>query len=410
MGAWRILDGMRTEKLSFAGSTGHRLAGVLDLPLGRPRGYALFAHCFTCSKDLTAVRRISSGLIERGFAVLRFDFTGLGESEGDFGDSHFSANVADLVSAARYLGDTRERPTLLIGHSLGGAAVLAAAAELSEVTAVVTIGAPCEPGHVRKLFCSSEDEIAERGHADVELAGRTFRITKEFVEDLSRQKMQDSISRLSAALLVMHSPTDEVVGIDNARCIYDAARHPKSFVSLDGADHLLTRRPDSEFVAEVVSSWVSRYVGQPAQEETAEGEVMVRGTSAGLIQEVVAGTHHLVADEPTKLGGTDAGPTPYDLVLAGLGACTSMTLRLYARRKQWDLQDVEVRLTHGRIHARDCDDCDKESGFVDVIERTIEIHGELDSEQRERLMEIADKCPVHRTLVNEIRIRTTAVD
>jgi len=397
---------MRTDRLTFTGSAGSELAARLERPVGPPVAYALFAHCFTCSKDLHAVRRISAALSGLGVAVLRFDFTGLGESEGDFADTSFSSNVDDLVAAADFLRAEHEAPQLLIGHSLGGAAALAAAGRIPEAQAVATIGAPCEPSHVRRLIDASAAEIEERGEALVNLAGRTFRIKQQFLEDLDQQKMEQRIGALGRALLVMHSPVDQYVGIDNASCIFMAARHPKSFVALDGADHLLTRAKDAAFAADIIAAWARRHVTAPERESSASGEVIVRGSGGGLVQQVIAEHHHLIADEPTSVGGTELGPTPYGYLLAGLGACTSMTMGLYARRKKWALETVEVRLQHGRVHAQDCADCDKSVGQIDEIRRTISMEGQLDDEQRARLMEIADKCPVHRTLTNEIKIRT----
>jgi len=386
-----------------------RLAGRLELPPGKPRAYAVFAHCFTCSKDLAAAVRISRALGRRGIACLRFDFTGLGESEGSFEDSGFSANVRDLLAAADWLRKEHEAPTLLVGHSLGGAAVLAAAPELPEVRAVVTIGAPSSPEHVRHLFRGREEEIEREGRARVAIAGREFTVSREFLDDLDDQRLGEKVRGMKRALLVLHSPQDTVVGIDEARRIYEAALHPKSFLSLDGMDHLLSRREDAEYVAEVVGAWVSRYLPDPEESETSEasdareeGAVVVSERDGGLAQDVTMGRHALQADEPTKVpGGTDTGPTPYDLLLAALGACTSMTLRMYARHKELPLESVSVRLSHSRIHAEDCASCETKEGRVDRIEIELDLAGELTPEQRERMVEIAHRCPVHRTLVGE---------
>ena len=406
---------MRSQKVSFPGSAGTPLAGRLDLPDAQPQAFALFAHCFTCSKDVLAASRIARALTEHGIAVLRFDFTGLGGSDGDFANTNFTSNIADLVSAADYLRDNHVAPTILIGHSLGGAAVLAAAEHIPQARAVATIGAPAGTEHLLHLLTSSRREIEETGEAEICLADRSFQIRKQFLEDVSDQPQVDRISRLGAALLVMHSPTDETVGIDNARIIFDAARHPKSFVSLDGADHLLTRAADARFAASVLASWACRYLDDDAPsspsatqaEEVEPGLVVVSENGRGRYgQRITAGRHQLSADEPIPVGH-DTGPSPYDLLLAGLGACTSMTLRMYASRKQWPLDSVTVTLAHSRIHARDCADCETESGQLDRIDRVIQLGGALDVEQRRRLLEIADRCPVHRTLHSEVTVRTT---
>ncbi|HXI07799.1 MAG TPA: bifunctional alpha/beta hydrolase/OsmC family protein [Bradyrhizobium sp.] len=405
---------MPTERFQFAGTGGHQLAAALDLPDGAITAYALFAHCFTCSKDVLAAKRISTALAAKGIAVLRFDFTGLGSSEGDFANSTFSSNVADLVLAADHLRQTRKAPAILIGHSLGGAAILAAAGQVAEAKAVVTIAAPSDPAHVTGLFGEHIDDIRKHGEVEVSLAGRPFRIKREFLDDVAEQGLTAQIAKLHKALLVMHSPTDDTVGIDNATHIFVAAKHPKSFVSLSGADHLLSQRRDSAYVADVIAAWAERYVEPAPAAMTEAGEaprrVVVQETRLGKFQQTVtAGPHHLVADEPVAAGGQDTGPGPYDLLVAGLGACTSMTMRMYADRKQLPLDRVTVTLKHSKIHAEDCDECETREGMLDQIERDISIEGALDAGQRAKLMEIADKCPVHRTLHSEIRIVTKAV-
>ena len=401
---------MPSERFNFLNSAGEQLAGRLDLPSGPPRAYALFAHCFTCGKDNHAAKRIAEGLTSLGIAVLRFDFTGLGSSEGEFANSTFSSNVADLIGAADELRRTRHAPAILIGHSLGGAAVLAAAALIPEARAVVTIAAPCNPSHVTGLFKDRIDELGAKGEVEVSLAGRPFRIKRAFLDNIAEHKLSESIAGLRKALLIFHSPTDDIVGIDNASCIFTAAKHPKSFVSLAGADHLLSRREDAAYVANVIHAWADRYLEAPEAsivEEKIDAEVLVRETGVGrLQQEILAGAHRLIADEPVDVGGLDSGPGPYDLVLAGLGACTSMTLRLYAERKQLPLDRVTVRLSHSKIYAADCASCETKEGKIDRIDRAITLSGNLDDDQRKRLLEIADKCPVHRTLTSEIDIRT----
>jgi uncharacterized OsmC-like protein/pimeloyl-ACP methyl ester carboxylesterase len=399
------------RKLTFPGSGGHPLAARLELPDGSPRAYALFAHCFTCGKDSVAATRISRALAERGVAVLRFDFTGLGQSGGDFGNTDFSSGIEDLVRAAGHLRERFTAPALLIGHSLGGAAALAAAHRIPGVRAVATLGAPADPAHVTHLLGAGWEQIEAEGEAEVRIAGRNFRIRKEFLSDIAAQPQQQRIAELRTPLLVLHSPQDELVGVDNARQIFDAARHPKSFVALDGADHLLTRRDDATYAATVLASWADRYMPHVSPDgeatEAPVGSVLVTETEAGgLAQRVVAGPHLLSADEPRPVGA-GTGPSPYDLLLAALGACTSMTVRMYAERKRWQLERVTVTLRHDRIHAEDCGNCETGSGMLDRIERKVDLDGDLDTAQRQRLLEIADKCPVHRTLSSRVHISTT---
>jgi uncharacterized OsmC-like protein/pimeloyl-ACP methyl ester carboxylesterase len=401
---------MRSERFSFPNAKGEQLAATLDLPLGNPGAFALFAHCFTCGKDILSAKRIAERLTIHGIGVLRFDFTGLGGSEGEFANTHFSSNADDLVAAADRLRKMYGVPKILIGHSLGGAAVLAAAHRIPDARCVVTIAAPCDPGHVTGLFKDHIDKIREHGEVEVALAGRPFRIKREFLDDVAEKKLQDYLADLRKALLIFHSPTDDTVGIENASRIFTAAKHPKSFVSLAGADHLLSKRSDAVYVANVIAAWAERYLEQtigPSDEQIETGSVLVRETRAGKFQqEIMSGPHRFLADEPVKVGGLDSGPGPYDLLLAGLGACTSMTLRLYADHKKLPLERVSVRLSHNRIHAEDCENCETKEGMVDRIDRNITLEGALDTEQRKRLLEIADKCPVHRALESEIDIRT----
>jgi uncharacterized OsmC-like protein/fermentation-respiration switch protein FrsA (DUF1100 family) len=407
---------MPTERFQFTGEGGHQLAAALELPDGEPAAYALFAHCFTCGKDTLAAKRIAVALAAKGIAVLRFDFTGLGSSEGDFANSTFSSNVADLVRAADHLRGVRKAPWILIGHSLGGAAILAAAGQIPEARAVATIAAPSDPAHVTGLFKAHLDDIRAQGEVEVSLAGRPFRIKREFLEDIAEHELMSDVTGLHKALLVMHSPVDDTVGIDNATKIFVAARHPKSFVSLDHADHLLSKPADALYAADVIAAWAGRYIdtAKPAKAmdlPEAPRQVVVQETRKSKFnQSIIVGPHHLVADEPVAAGGEDAGPGPYDFLLAGLGACTSMTMRLYADRKSMPLDRVTVTLKHSKIYAKDCAECDTREGMLDQIERDITIDGALDAEQRKKLMEIADKCPVHRTLTSEIRIVTKAVD
>lgn len=405
---------MPTEKIEFPGAEGHLLAARIEAPPGpAPQTWALFAHCFTCTKNVRAAVDISRALAARGVGVVRFDFTGLGESEGDFADTNFSSNVEDLVAAARYMADELASPAILVGHSLGGAAVLQAAARIPEVRAVTTIGAPADPEHVLRHIEASAEEIEERGEAEVRIGGRPFTVKKQFLDDLQSQRMEAVLSELDVALLFMHSPVDGVVGIDNAARLYEMAGHPKSVVSLDQADHLLTEKEDSRYVAAVLAAWASRYVelsDEPRDiDELREAErAVTRTRSATFHTDVAIRNHTLVADEPVSVGGEDAGPTPYDYVVAGLGACTSMTLQMYAGRKEWPLEEVRVRLKHRKIHAEDCEkDCDDGEERLDIIDREIELLGSLDDDQRARLMEIADRCPVHRTLDAGVLVKTT---
>jgi uncharacterized OsmC-like protein/alpha/beta superfamily hydrolase len=405
---------MQRQHVRFPGADGQELVGRLERPAGTANAFALFAHCFTCSKDLKAAGWISRTLVERGIAVFRFDFTGIGESEGDFADTNFSSNLADLVAAGEYLRREHEAPRVLVGHSLGGAAVLAAARRFPEAAAVATIGAPSDTQHLGNILVSQAPEIEDRGEAEVRLGGRSFTVRRQLLDDLAEQSMGDCIAGLGKALLVLHSPVDEVVGIDHARRIYEAAKHPKSFVSLDDADHLLTRQRDARYAGEVLAAWARRYVEAEEPEldrRLAEGEqgqvtVLGGGVGDGFRQDVYARHHKLLADEPEHVGGTDLGPSPYDLLLAALGTCTSMTLRMYAERKKWPLESVRVDLGHSRIHAEDCGHCESKKGRIDRIERTVVVLGDLDEDQRQRLLEIADKCPVHKTLRGEIDIPT----
>lgn len=391
-------------RLTFEGHDGAELSARLDLPTGRVRAYALFAHCFTCSKDGAAGRRIAEALTGEGIAVLRFDFTGLGGSGGDFASTNFSSNVADLLKAAAFLRETHAAPKLLIGHSLGGAAMLVAAREIPEAVAVATLAAPADADHVLKNFHADLERIRDDGAAVVELAGRRFTIEKQFLEDIAEQNVRERVAHLRKALLVLHAPRDETVGIDNATRIFVAAKHPKSFVSLDSADHLLTDPADAAYAAGVIAAWASRYIGAPEPAEPVEvGGVEVSETGLGKFQAmVVAGRHRLIADEPEAVGGLDSGPSPYGYLSAALGACTVMTLRMYAERKGLAVTRISATVTHGKVHAADCLECTQElrgrDGRIDRFERRIAIEGDLDAETRVRLLEIADRCPVHRTL------------
>ncbi len=403
---------IRRERFEFQNDAGERLAGLLERPEGNIAAYALFAHCFTCSKDIAAASRISRALTAHGIAVLRFDFTGLGHSEGEFANTNFSTNVADLRSAAEAVREQLGAPGLLIGHSLGGAAVLAVAGDIPEARAVVTIGAPSDPAHIAHLLKDNQAEIESEGEAEVNLAGRTFTIKRQFLHDIESQRLAERIRTMRKALLIMHSPVDEIVAIDNASEIFLAARHPKSFISLDDADHLLTRRADSQYVAVTIGAWARRYLldgeseAPPSRPRVADGELLVQERDAKFAQDVYTDRHHLRADEPLRYGGKDSGPSPYELLLAALGTCTAMTVRMYAAHKKIPLAHVAVRLKHGKIHADDCEHCETREGRIDRIERNIELAGDLSDEQRSHILRIADRCPVHRTLHSEIDIQT----
>lgn len=445
--------GRSSKKFTFPGAQGQELAARLDMPDGTPKAFVLFAHCFTCSKDIFAAARIAGALADRGFGVLRFDFTGLGASDGEFANTNFSSNIEDLIAAARHLRKTHRAPAILVGHSLGGAAVLGAAAALPEVKAIATIGAPFDAAHVVQNFSAKLNEIESQGVAEVSLAGRRFTIKKQFLDDVSQHDMSGRIGNLHKALLVFHAPRDSVVGIENAGEIFKAARHPKSFVSLDDADHLLSRHADAVYVADVLSAWAQRYIvleesdveqpvaarsaatsataaaaasvaaarsaGAPSVASAAAaaqagmtplppGVVRASETGRGKFQQdVLVDDHRLLADEPESYGGMASGPSPYDFLGIALAACTSMTIRMYAARKGMALQHVAVDVSHKKIHAIDCDDCgaDRE-GRVDRFLRQLSIKGELSDDERTRLTEIANRCPVHQTLMKSSAIVT----
>jgi len=403
---------MPTDRISFPGHAG-TLDARLDLPDGPHLATAVFAHCFTCGKDIPAARRIAARLTTLGIAVLRFDFTGLGHSDGEFGNTSFTSNVQDLEQAVAYLNARDMAPTLLIGHSLGGAAVLKATANLPQIKAVATLGAPFDPGHVTHNFADALPEIAAKGVAEVSLGGRPFRIAQSFVQDVASAELAPAIANLDAALMVLHAPTDAIVGIDNAGQIFQAAKHPKSFVTLDDADHLITRPEHAEYAADIIATWARKYLGlAPPAPPIGAPEGIVRSAEAdpnGFLQDITHGTrHHILADEPRAYGGTNQGLSPYGLLSAGLAACTSMTIRMYARRKGWPLDHVSVDVSHNKVHAQDADT--GRGDKVDEWKRLISLRGALDTDQRARLLEIADKCPVHRTLEHSSTVITELAD
>lgn len=406
---------MNTEKVEFHNKEGQKLIGRIELPADRhPHNFALFAHCFTCTKNLSAVRNISKALTSNGFGVLRFDFTGLGESEGDFADTNFSGNVQDLVVAASFLEEKYKSPTLLIGHSLGGAAVIFAVSEIDSVKAVATVGAPSNPVHVKHLFKSGIDEINKTGKAIVNLSGRDFTIKKQFLEDLEEKSLPETAKNLRKPLLIMHSPQDETVGIKNAEEIYLAAHHPKSFVSLDGADHLLFNKKDSTYVGEVISGWAKRYLDitekvDPSLKTKSQVAASLH-VDDGFTTQMKVGNHYMLADEPESYNGNDFGPSPYELVSAGLSACTAMTIQMYAKRKGWPVENVEVHTSYDKQHAHDCENCESDSAKIDTFEREVRLTGDLDEKQIKRILQIADKCPVHKTLHSETQVITKLME
>ena len=410
---------MSSKRIVFPNSQGDQLSAILEQPVdGQPIAYALFVHCFTCSKDLKAARHISRSLTQAGYAVFRFDFTGLGQSEGTFGETTFSTNQGDLESAFQWLSSHYEAPSLLVGHSLGGTALLHTASRLPGIKAVATIGSPFDPGHVAHLFGETTDAIRKEGEAVVTLGGRPFTIKKSFLDDLERTDCTTLVANLDAALLILHSPIDQIVSVDNAARVYDAARHPKSFVSLDTADHLLSNETDASYVGSVLGAWAARYLPMPVTEAKgkAEGEhqVTVKTGKEHYVTQIIANGHSLIADEPADLGGTNLGPTPYDLLLSSLGACTAITVRMYVDRKGWPLTDIQVQLEHSVVQASDCVDCGlppDAKGRVYLIERKVTLEGDnLTPEMKKRIMEIADRCPVHRTLVDQTVIKTSLTD
>lgn len=406
---------MASRPVKFQNHAGETLSGLIDLPDGDVRAYALFAHCFTCTKNLKAATNIARALNRAGFGTLRFDFTGLGQSEGEFADTTFSSNVDDLIAAAEFLGTEFEAPELLVGHSLGGTAVLQAAASIPSSKAVATIGSPAHPTHVRHLLADGEAALAEHGEADVNLGGRKFRIRQQFVDDLERHALPESIRRLGKAIMIFHSPHDTTVEIDNAAELYQHALHPKSFVSLDRADHLLSNAQDSAYVGDVLASWAERYLSPRAEpvDTAATSDQRVRAVTRidGFRTEIAAGPHRLIADEPTRIpGGTDTGPTPYGYLAAALASCTAMTLKMYATHKKLPLSAVSATVEHRKIHASDCEHCDTQEGRIDRFETEVDYEGELTAAEAKRFLEIAAKCPVHRTLKSEIDIVSTLAD
>ena len=405
---------MSRIRVEFPNRLGHKLAGALELPSeGQPRAMAIFAHCFTCGKDVVASSRISRALADQGIGVLRFDFTGLGGSDGDFGDTSFSTNLADLEDAAQWLAKEYDAPRLMIGHSLGGAAALVAGKLIDSIEAIVTIGAPATPQHVEHLFTHRSKDIRAQGQAKVNIGGRPVNIGSDMLEDLEQWPLEKTLEGLDKPLLIFHSPVDQIVNVDEAAKIYQAAKHPKSFVSLENADHLLTKEADADYVSLTLTAWASRYLDLSSPQlqsqdrpKVTPGEVLVTERDAAFLRGLYTSDHQWLADEPKDKGGSNLGPSPYELLLMSLGACTSMTLRMYANHKKLPIENIQVHLSHKRVHAQDCAECETRDGRVDEMERIIEYQGQLTEEQHQRLLEIADKCPVHKTLEGEIKVRT----
>lgn len=404
---------MKSSKISFPNHNGVTLSGRLDLPLSQePHNFAIFAHCFTCTKDFSAVRNVSRALASEGFGVLRFDFTGLGDSEGDFSDTNFSSNVEDLVSAAAFLEREYKAPALLVGHSLGGAAAIFAASQLPTVQALATIGAPSNPVHVQKQFGTQLEKIETQGQATVELAGREFTFKKQFLDNLKEQSCIEAAADLDNALLILHSPQDATVSIKNAEEIYHAAHHPKSFVTLDGSEHLLIDKKSASYVGKVIAGWAGRYIDVPLVESIKSTHDVVASLDEedGFTTLLKLGTHYMKADEPIRVGGNDYGPTPYELVAGGLSACTAMTIQMYAKRKGWSIDNVEVHTSYSKDYAADCEDCEhNDASKIDTFTREIKLSSNLDEKQLKRVLLIADKCPVHKTLSQSAQIKTKLV-
>ncbi len=399
---------MNSSKVKFQNIKGEELIGYLELPINQTaHSFVLFAHCFTCNKNFFAAKNISSALTGRGYGVLRFDFTGLGESEGDFSESNFSGNVEDLIEAANFLKKNYKAPELIIGHSLGGAAAIFAAQQIPEVTALATLGTPSSLNHVTHLLKSELEEIKSLGIASVNIGGRSFSIKNQFLEDLKTKNLKTIISQLRKPLLILHSPEDNIVEIKNAEELYVAAKHPKSFVSLSGADHLLTKKEDSQYAGELIGSWAQRYIEIPEITlPVSRHEVVASLGEKGFTTYLKSGNHNFIADEPLSFGGKDFGPSPYDYLSAALAACTSMTIQMYARRKNWDLETVETHVNHSKSHAVDCENCESTTAKIDTFEREIIVKGQLDDKQKSRILQIADKCPVHKTLKEKVQIIT----
>lgn len=404
---------MNLKKIEILNKQGEKLAAKLQLPTSQKvLQYALFAHCFTCNKNLTAIKHITRALNQSGIGVLTFDFTGLGDSEGSFEETNFSSNIEDLISVSDYLKDNLKAPELIIGHSLGGAAAIVASSRIDSIKAVATIGAPSSTTHVSHLFSEDIEKIKSNGVAEVSIGNRPFTVKKQFLKDIESNNLKNILSKNSKPILILHSPIDETVGINNAAELYQTAHHPKSFISLDTANHLLTDSADSLYAGQMIANWATRYIDTTTDEKISSNQqVAIRlQHDGGFTTEIKSGNHFLLADEPESVGGNNLGPSPYDLVLSGLGACTAMTLKMYADRKKWDLGEINIELNHSKDYAKDCETCENGNSKIDIIEKVIYISGDLDEKQKARLLEIADKCPVHKTLHSEVKVETRLVE
>lgn len=402
-------------KETIINKNGHALYAQLELPANqKPKHYAIFAHCFTCTSSLSAVRNISRALTNYGFGVMRFDFTGLGKSEGEFAESHFSANVDDLITVSEFMAKNYSAPSLLVGHSLGGAAVLTAATKLDAVKAIATIGAPATVSHVKHLFSQEANALKEGELTKINIGGRPFNINPEFVENFDKTDLPSIVKQLRKPLLIMHSPIDTIVGIKNAEQIYHNAHHPKSYVTLDNADHLLSESQDSQYAGTVIGAWVQRYFEATPQMQLQTHNEQVVGylnlKEDNFTTSIQTQHHSMIADEPASIGGDDFGPSPYEYLSASLVACTAMTLKMYAARKQWDLQEVLVYVSHSRKHSDDLGIELEKPTFLDHMSKKIKLIGALDDKQRHRLKEIASKCPVHKTLAGNVIFDTILLE
>lgn len=405
---------MKREKLEIINEKGHKLYAQLELPASQnPQQYAIFAHCFSCHSNYKAIGNITRKLTEAGFGVLKFDFTGLGQSEGEFAESHFSANISDLLAVNQHMIKNNMTPALLVGHSLGGAAVIAAASQLENIKAVATINAPSNVEHVTRHFTHQFNESSEKGAVEINIGGRPFKINQEFVDDFSKTDLPAITKHLRKAILILHSPIDTTVSIDEAQKIYLSARHPKSFISLDSADHLLTDPADSSYVGTMIGAWAKRYFPEEEIQILKTGGEQLVGHlnfKNNFTTQIQTKTHSFTADEPASIGGDDFGPSPYELLNAGLAACTAMTLKLYAERKKWDLQEVYVYITHARKHSDELNIKKETPGYLDHINKKLKFIGNLDETQILKLKDIASRCPVHRTLLSEVVIDTEVIE
>lgn len=408
-----------TERITFTNPSGQMLSARLDLPEGGCRFYALYVHCFTCSKDLLPASRICRFLAAQGIGVLRFDMTGLGASEGDFAETNFETNIGDILSAVEAMTRASKEPSLLIGHSLGGTAAIVASGHIPSLKAVVSINAPSHPRHVKKRFLDQEDKIVKEGSAEVMVEGRPFVIKKHFLEALEETDMQTILQNLTVPLLVMQAPDDSIVHQQNGFDLFAAAKNPKSFCALPGADHLLTDLKSSEYVASMIKAWSAPYIAEThgtLSSSPIESVVVAENKKGKFTQDVTWGEHIFRADEPVEIaGGLGTGPSPYDFLTAALGACTSMTLRMYADLKKIPVEHISVRVQH---HKEDRPEEKeilttlplKKPDQMDVFSREISIEGPVTAEQKASLLTIAEKCPVHKTLSRRSEIVTKLTD